>query len=120
MKTTYRILGKEEATHGCEHCNKPDIRTHVVLEPTAGGGLLRVGTTCAARLTGRRAASIRKEADGIQGAIDRERPYYERMAARLGEEVTLYWDPSRGLTPYGGNRGSYPVAAIVPPAAEAA
>lgn len=85
----YRVRGTTDEMTTCEICGKPELKGTVVLEALdADGnadGVTYAGSTCAAKLTGRKSAVIRHDA----AAADlKRRQAVEWTAERLG-----WWEP---------------------------
>ena len=75
MTTKWTALGIDEATQPCGRCGKQHLARLVVLEHSETGEIVRVGTTCAARLLGSRQAASEAfgRADLLQSLIDKLR-----------------------------------------------
>lgn len=62
----YRVRGTTDDVTECQICGKPELRGTVVLEILDADGnaedVTYAGTTCAAKVTGRKATAIRHEA----------------------------------------------------------
>lgn len=65
MKVTYQAQGITDEITTCEHCGKAGLKSTVrllILDSDGEDGEIYAGVTCAARLSGRKAAAIRTEA----------------------------------------------------------
>lgn len=68
----WRILGIDDDTDTCEQCGKTGLKRTVVLEPILdGGGIKRVGTTCAEYLTKTRGSWVLRRGVEVQKAKEK-------------------------------------------------
>lgn len=74
--TAYRVRGTTDDVTECQICGKPELRGTVVLEILDADGnaedVTYAGTTCAAKVTGRKAVRIRHEAAAADIRRDQE------------------------------------------------
>ena len=90
MTNKWIALGIEEATQPCGRCGKRHLARLVALEHEDSGEIVRVGTTCAAKLLGSRqaASATFSRANILQSLIDKLRAD--------GIERTKEWSRLRG------------------------
>lgn len=88
----YRVLGTTDELTTCQICGKPELRGTVVLEAldADGGteGITYAGSTCAAKLTGRKSTAIKSDA----AAADLKRS----QAVEFARERLSWWEPIEG------------------------
>lgn len=88
-QATYRVRGTTDDVTICERCGKPELKGTVILDVLDTDGnteeITYFGTTCAARVTGRKATAIKNDASGAD---------YRRIeAVRNAEECIAHYAP---------------------------
>ena len=83
--TAYRVRGTTDDVTTCQQCGKPELKGTVILDILDADGntedVIYAGTTCAAKMTGRRitGAKVRQQAE----AADARRAEAVRFAAEM-------------------------------------
>jgi len=90
--TAYRVRGTTDDVTTCQICGKPELKGTVILDILDEDGnteeVTYAGTTCAAKLTGRKATAIRNAA----AAAD----YSRQQALEHARKVLSWWGPIEG------------------------
>lgn len=85
----YRVRGTTDEMTTCQICGKPELKGTVILDILDEDGntedITYAGSTCAAKLTGRKSASIK----GAAAAADLTR----RQAVDFARQQLSWWEP---------------------------